>query len=82
MKKTMCTMTYEQVYEQCNKYTLNEVYALAEEMGYDVDLWVSDDPEECSSRASFGCEYTEEWFWYFDDLTAPAVEFDYEYWED
>lgn len=73
-------MTFKQMYAQYGKYTLEQVYTLAKEKGYKVDLWVSDDPEECCSRAWFGREYVEEWYWDFEDLTGQAVEFQFYQW--
>lgn len=73
-------MTFKQMQAQYGKYTLDQVYALAKELGYEVDLWVSDDPEECCSRAWFGREYVEEWYWDFEDLTGQAVEFQFYQW--
>lgn len=75
-------MTFKQMYEQYGKYTLKEIYALAKELGYEVNLSVSEDPEEYYSRVWFGREYTEEWYWDFEDLCGQAVDFQYSDWED
>lgn len=73
-------MSFKQMYAQYGKYTLKEVYTLAKKLGYEVTLWVSDDPEEYCSRAWFGREYVEEWYWDFEDLTAQAVDFQFMGW--
>ena len=63
-------------------FTLEEVYQYAEKMGYsreDVEIECYD---EDGYDVSFGREDTEIWSWDFENLTQPAVDYEYLIWED
>ncbi len=74
-------------------FTLDQVYAYAEEQGYtraDVAVervccaWSEDYEQELAWQyeVSFGHEYTEVWEWTFDELDGTAVEYEHYEWED
>lgn len=66
-------------------FSLEEVYAYAEKMGYSREDVVIEDrsyDDEVEYEVSFGHEYTEEWLWTFEALDGVAIEYDHIVWED
>ena len=73
-------------------FTLEEVYAYAEKMGYDrndVEIEKSfgydyDKEEDVFEGydVSFGHEGTKIWSWFFEDLENPAIDYECSTWED
>ena len=74
-------------------FTLEEVYDYAERLGYareDVEIrrecaeydYELEEEVDWQYEVSFGHEYTEVWFWVFDDLSEPARDYEHAVWED
>ena len=81
MTTTFHYFTLEEVYQYAEKMGYSqediEITRICSEYDYDLDCEVAWDYE-----VSFGHEYTEMWFWTFEDLTQPAIDYDHLTWED
>ena len=75
-----------------NYFTLEEVYAYAERLGYSSEkVGIKEQPGYdydnnidlvLGYEVSFGHEYTEVWVWEFEDLSQPAVDYEHIVWKD
>lgn len=74
-------------------YTLEQVYEYAERMGYEredvmIEQYCSEYDYDLDQEVGyeyqvwFGQEYTETWTWIFEDLEAPAIDYEHEVGED
>ena len=71
------------VFTMFHYYTLPEVYDYAVKMGYTHDdVEITFHEEDGYYDVSFGREYTEMWYWEFDDLDAPSTVYEHMLWED
>ena len=78
---------------QFHYYTLEEVYEMAERMGFsreevEVERYCCEYDYEAEQeigweyRVWFGHEYTEVWEWFFEDLEEASYDYEHQVWED